>query len=226
MIGRLLFLVAALAASVALGVTACGGDTLDPDAAPETAQDAVADAAKGALEDAATEIASSAGDALSDAASDLVSDAADNVKKKAKKAKKDLKEKAEQVVSSKQVKKKRKVSVTLGAPSEFALTPARRKVKTGRVTFKIDNSGLLEHELLVIETELDSAELPTDADGAAIEDDAAAPQAGGGANVRATVPAGDAGSLTVELEPGSYALACNIPGHYASGMHVNFTVVA
>ena len=30
--------------------------------------------------------------------------------------------------------------------------------------------------------------------------------------------------VTLSLTPGHYALICNIPGHYSSGMHTDFTV--
>ena len=31
-------------------------------------------------------------------------------------------------------------------------------------------------------------------------------------------------SLTVTLEPGTYAMLCNLPGHYAQGMVTTFEV--
>jgi uncharacterized cupredoxin-like copper-binding protein len=30
--------------------------------------------------------------------------------------------------------------------------------------------------------------------------------------------------LTLKLAPGHYAVVCNLPGHYASGMHQDFFV--
>jgi len=38
-------------------------------------------------------------------------------------------------------------------------------------------------------------------------------------------PQGTTESLTVMLEPGKYQLVCNLPGHYAAGMHVGFEVL-
>jgi uncharacterized cupredoxin-like copper-binding protein len=129
-------------------------------------------------------------------------------------------------------KKQRRVAVALGEPNEFDLIPAKAKVKAGEVTFKLKNTGSIEHELIVIRTDLDSGELPTDGNGAAAEHGAVAPHGKGhgdgaehaGAHVGTHVAAGEAGSVTLKLEPGSYALVCNLPGHYASGMHSNFTV--
>ena len=35
---------------------------------------------------------------------------------------------------------------------------------------------------------------------------------------------GDTATLTVDLEPGDYALICNLPAHFQMGMYSNFTV--
>ena len=35
---------------------------------------------------------------------------------------------------------------------------------------------------------------------------------------------GTSADLNLTLEPGSYAVICNLPGHYANGMHATFTV--
>ena len=36
--------------------------------------------------------------------------------------------------------------------------------------------------------------------------------------------AGASGSTSVTLAPGHYVVICNLPGHYASGMHADLTV--
>lgn len=35
---------------------------------------------------------------------------------------------------------------------------------------------------------------------------------------------GTSASLNVSLDPGTYAVICNLPDHYAAGMHATFTV--
>ncbi len=35
---------------------------------------------------------------------------------------------------------------------------------------------------------------------------------------------GGSGRMTLNLRPGTYELFCNVPGHYAAGQHVTFTV--
>ena len=37
------------------------------------------------------------------------------------------------------------------------------------------------------------------------------------------IEAGSTESLTVTLDAGSYVFICNLPGHYAQGMHTSFT---
>jgi uncharacterized cupredoxin-like copper-binding protein len=37
--------------------------------------------------------------------------------------------------------------------------------------------------------------------------------------------AGQSKTLTLHLKPGHYALICNEPGHYMSGMHTDFRVL-
>jgi uncharacterized cupredoxin-like copper-binding protein len=37
---------------------------------------------------------------------------------------------------------------------------------------------------------------------------------------------GASGRMTVKLTPGTYILFCNVPGHYAAGQHIRFTVTS
>jgi Sulfocyanin (SoxE) domain len=41
---------------------------------------------------------------------------------------------------------------------------------------------------------------------------------------RPNLPVGESKTLELNLEPGKYALVCNISGHYAAGMYADFTV--
>ena len=116
------------------------------------------------------------------------------------------------------------VAVTL---QEWAVTPDPDSVPAGEVTFTITNEGPEDaHEFVVIATDLDPADLPTDETGAVDEE-------GEGIEVIDEVEeiAVDATEeLTVTLDPGSYVLVCNVytadenEAHYAMGMHVAFTV--
>jgi uncharacterized cupredoxin-like copper-binding protein len=117
------------------------------------------------------------------------------------------------------------VAVTL---QEWAVVlPAADSAPAGDITFDVTNQGPADvHEFVVIKTELEAADLPTDADGVVDE-------AGGGMDVIdeiEDVPVGETMSLTVALEAGSYVLVCNIwdegegEAHYRLGMRSAFTV--
>ena len=99
----------------------------------------------------------------------------------------------------------------------------------GEVTFSIENTGPdHEHEFVVIKTDLDAAALPTAEDGSVDEE-------GAGIEVIDEVEefaVGGSETLTLSLDPGHYALICNVVHeeegetfvHYDRGMHTNFTV--
>lgn len=207
---------------LSLALVACGG---------ETSGEAPAEAAAPAEPLPVEGSDLLAGDGLE--AQDEAARAETSAKKAKKKRKKGKKQRKLQA-KSKKGKKQRRVAVVLGEPNEFDLVPAKPRVKAGMVTLKLKNTGSIEHELIVIRTDLDSGELPTDENGKAVEHGAVAPHHSGrgdgaehaGAHVGTHVPAGEAGSVALKLEPGKYALVCNLPGHYASGMHSNFTVTS
>jgi uncharacterized cupredoxin-like copper-binding protein len=117
------------------------------------------------------------------------------------------------------------VSVTL---QEFAVGADPSSVSAGSVTFNIENIGPDDtHEFVVIRTDLDPTELPTDENGAVDE-------AGAGIEVVDEVeeiPVGDTPTLTIDdLTAGSYVLICNVfdeaenEAHYSEGMRTGFTV--
>lgn len=116
------------------------------------------------------------------------------------------------------------VAVTL---QEWAVVPATDSAPAGDITFDVTNDGPEDvHEFVVIKTDLDAADLPTDADGVVDE-------SGEGMEVIdevEDVPVGETQALTVSLDAGSYVLVCNIwdegegEAHYQMGMRTPFTV--
>jgi uncharacterized cupredoxin-like copper-binding protein len=108
--------------------------------------------------------------------------------------------------------------VTLGGSSqEFTVTPAATSVKAGKTTFTAINDGKVLHEMIVIPLQSgQTVDSLKEGDGSANED-AAAGEA-------ADIEAGASGSVTVDLKPGTYALICNQPGHFAGGMKTTITV--
>ena len=107
------------------------------------------------------------------------------------------------------------LDVTLGAPSELAMTVSATRVAAGKVTFHVTNSGSVTHEMVVIRTPTPSGDLPMQS-GEASE--------AGSAGETGDMTAGTSTDLTLTLPAGHYALICNLPGHYAGGMHTDLTV--
>jgi methionine-rich copper-binding protein CopC len=116
------------------------------------------------------------------------------------------------------------VDVTL---QEWAVVVDDTSVPTGEITFSVTNDGPNDvHEFVIIRTDLDPGDLPTDATGTVDE-------AGAGMEVVDEIEdlaVGDTQEVTVTLEAGSYVLLCNIysadedEAHYAEGMRIAFTV--
>jgi uncharacterized cupredoxin-like copper-binding protein len=103
---------------------------------------------------------------------------------------------------------------------DFAIEPASTDAPAGKVTFDIQNEGPQTHEFVVFKTDLDPADLPTNTDGTVDEE---------GQGVKHIDEVEDIApctseSLAMNLAAGNYVLICNLPGHYASGMHTAFTV--
>jgi uncharacterized cupredoxin-like copper-binding protein len=116
------------------------------------------------------------------------------------------------------------VAVTL---QEFAVLPSPSSASAGEITFQVTNDGPEDiHEFVILRTDLDTAELPTDEHGAVSED-------GEGIEVIdeiEDIPVGETQEVTVTLEAGNYVLLCNIfdededEAHYMMGMRVAFPV--
>lgn len=116
------------------------------------------------------------------------------------------------------------VNVTL---QEWAVVPDVESAQAGEITFAVTNDGPDDvHEFVILRTDLDPGDLPTDATGAVDE-------AGTGIEVVdeiEDIPVGETQEVTVTLEAGSYVLICNIysadeqEAHYAEGMRIAFTV--
>jgi uncharacterized cupredoxin-like copper-binding protein len=91
----------------------------------------------------------------------------------------------------------------------------------GSVTFAITNTGTREHEFVIVKTDTAVADLPFDEAADEITEDAAGLVV---VDEIEGIPAGATDSLTVDLEPGHYALVCNIEGHFRLGMRADFDI--
>ena len=104
------------------------------------------------------------------------------------------------------------------AVMKIAATPAF--AKAGDVTFEVtNNSKDLIHEMILVKLKDKNTALPYVAADSKVNEDAA-----GHLGEVSELDPGKTGSLTLKLEPGTYMLFCNIPGHYMAGMWTTVTV--
>ncbi len=110
------------------------------------------------------------------------------------------------------------VGVTLNT---FSITPSVASMPAGLVDINITNQASIGHELLIFQTDLAPGKLPLGTDGRVDEEgDGVLKVFDTGANV----DAGKSKLFHTALAAGNYVLVCNLPGHYAGGMHTAFTV--
>jgi uncharacterized cupredoxin-like copper-binding protein len=108
-------------------------------------------------------------------------------------------------------------SVTL---SDMKVTPSAVSVPVGKYNVTITNSGMMTHELLVFHTDIAPADLPIGADGKVAEDAPGFKISDGD-----DLEPGASQSRVIDLsQPGTYLFVCNLPGHFAAGMHTVVTV--
>jgi hypothetical protein len=115
------------------------------------------------------------------------------------------------------------VKVTL---TEFEVVADPGSAPEGDVTFEVDNDGEETHELVVVKTDFDAADLPTENDGSVDEG------ADGVDVIGETdeIDSGDSDSRVFNLDAGRYVLLCNLVEgdhvHFEQGMWTKFEVMA
>lgn len=102
---------------------------------------------------------------------------------------------------------------------DYSINPAVASVSAGAVTFKVQNIGATEHEMVVIKTDLDPADIPLEGHEANEE----APGMTSMGEVEDVQP-GTSTELKLTLQPGNYIFLCNIKKHFERGMVTQFTV--
>ena len=108
-----------------------------------------------------------------------------------------------------------------GSVSEWEVDVSAHTAEAGEVIFAIANFGSIPHEFLVVKTDYENGKIP-------LGDNNRFDEEGEGLSVVDEIkewPVNEAGVLRVNLDEGNYQLLCNIEGHYANGMHTEFTVV-
>jgi uncharacterized cupredoxin-like copper-binding protein len=119
-----------------------------------------------------------------------------------------------------------------GDAGSMTLTASPSVVPAGDVTFVVKNTGTIEHEAVVLQTDFPFDKLPVTYGG-----DPPAPVKSGGNKVSEAANIGETGdpnlkpgetrTFTIKaMTPGSYVIVCNLAGHYSKGMRAPLTVVA
>ena len=108
------------------------------------------------------------------------------------------------------------VAVTL---DEFSVKAKPAAADAGETTFEVRNTGSVEHDFIVLDTDKDADDLPlkkgkVDTKASGIEEIG---------HVH-TIGSGESTTEKVDLDPGTYLLICNVEGHFQSGMHTPFEV--
>ena len=107
--------------------------------------------------------------------------------------------------------------------SDFKIQLAKTSSAAGEVTFAIKNNGPSAHEFVVFKTDIPEDQIPTtEENGVALIDEE---------NVEGLelvdeaedIEADSSTELKLDLAAGDYVIVCNVPAHYAAGMHASFT---
>lgn len=101
--------------------------------------------------------------------------------------------------------------------TDTQIIPAPTSAPAGTVEFMIRNGGTTIHEFEIFESPQTDIELPIVSNIADTADLTLVDEV-------EDIPPGATVRLAVPLSPGRYLLICNLPGHYAAGMHVEFQV--
>lgn len=122
------------------------------------------------------------------------------------------------------------VGDTSGLNGPMTLIPSPATVPAGNVTFKVKNTGTIDHEMIVLKTDTPVDQIPV-VDGG----DPPAPVTSGADKVDEGTSVGETGDPNVkpgetrtftvkDMAAGKYVLVCNIAKHYTMGMRAAFTV--
>lgn len=108
---------------------------------------------------------------------------------------------------------------------EWSITLSSANIKAGDVTFNIKNDGDVDHEFVVVKTDLAGDALPT-TDTGEVDEEGAGIEAIG--ELEDILVGTTDGTLTLTLPAGKYVAFCNVNAddnvHYQKGMHLEFAV--
>jgi len=100
---------------------------------------------------------------------------------------------------------------------DFAIDLASSSAPAGSVTFNISNEGPSTHEFVIVKSDDAPDALP-------VKDNEVEEDKLDVVDEAEDIAPSTTGTLTTDLEAGSYVIICNVTGHYEAGMHTAFTV--
>lgn len=105
--------------------------------------------------------------------------------------------------------------------NEFTIKPSPTSATAGDVTFVATNTGKLPHEMIVMKTDLEPSDLPSEQNGNHIEEEGPGMEFIG--EIHETEP-GKTATEKMNLTAGKYILFCNVPTHFKNGQYIKFDV--
>ncbi len=124
------------------------------------------------------------------------------------------------------------LSDTAGLNGPMTLTATPATAPAGNVTFVVKNTGTIEHEAVVLKTNVAYNKLPITYGGdPPVPVKTGADKVGEDTNVGETgdpnLKPGETRTFTIKnMTPGEYAIVCNLAQHYAKGMRAPLTITA
>jgi uncharacterized cupredoxin-like copper-binding protein len=105
---------------------------------------------------------------------------------------------------------------------DYSFAPKDATATAGDVKITAPNDGKVVHELVLFKTNRDPGSFQVS--GSEIDEKALEDSGAESPGEIPDVPPGKSKSTTVNLTPGTYAMICNVPGHYQRGMYGSVTV--
>jgi uncharacterized cupredoxin-like copper-binding protein len=109
-------------------------------------------------------------------------------------------------------------SVVRVTERDFHIKVVHGRLRAGTVLFRVTNRGPDEHEFIVVHADRG---LPLRPDGITLDEDALEKSIVGAVE---PAPAGETNTIRLKVQPGRYALVCNMFGHYMGGMRAALIV--
>jgi uncharacterized cupredoxin-like copper-binding protein len=113
------------------------------------------------------------------------------------------------------------------ALDEFLIRPNRTRARPGTMTFVVTNEGEMDHEFVVIRTDIEKDELPRETNSDGVETGVDESDLDVVGRIDAMTP-GETQELVVDVEESTLVLLCNLfandESHYLEGMYTEFEV--